>query len=547
MKKRGLNPNPRLSDLMPPDEWPGVPSCAVLLSEALKAGKHIHVWGDYDADGITSTVIAIRVLRQIEGLNNFGCRFSWHLPLREGEGYGVNEKGVEAAAQNGANTILTVDCGVSSVEAIKRALDLGLEIIVTDHHEPGGILPKAHGICDPALDPEHSEKMIDIAGAGQIFILLAAACGILENEGYKTPDIRGQLDLVALGSIVDVSPMVGQNRILCSIGMDLLGMVRRPGIQALKRVSGLPETGFIMSKDIAFSLGPRINAAGRMAEADIAFKCLMAEDDSSAGIFAGMLDSLNRQRKDLEKKIAMEAEKQAEKLLDKNPDLSALVLHDSAWPGGIVGIVASRVVERFGLPAVVLCGKGKGSARSDGITNISAALGSCSGLLSRHGGHKMAAGIELSAISVLDRFRHDFSNACAVMRAGKQAERDTIFGNISEYRSCEAIFPCSGLNMEDIMQISLLEPFGPGNPPPEFLSEEMVFEGADDAGKLFYLNFRTGEGERLRFKKFRLHPCPGEINAELAGKRVNFAYTPELSHFMDETTININVLKIFEA
>ena len=222
LKKRGLCDKPSLSSLKAPDSWPGVTSCANLLYDSLVNGKSICLWGDYDVDGVTSAVLGIRVLTQINGINDFRCAISHYLPDRVKDGYGVNVRGVEKLRNDGVQVLLTADCGISSHKAIQRAVDLGMTVIVSDHHIPDdGNLPNAHAICDPMLDPECDDKGMNLAGVGQLFILLAAVCQRLAAGGFKTPRIEGQLDLVALGSIADVSTMTGQNRILCYYGMDL--------------------------------------------------------------------------------------------------------------------------------------------------------------------------------------------------------------------------------------------------------------------------------------------------------------------------------------
>lgn len=541
LKKRGLADKPSLSDLNAPDSWPGVTNAADILFQHLVAGSHIRVIGDYDVDGVTATVLCRRILDQVNALNSFGCVISHYLPDRTKDGYGLNMRTIEAAASDGVNVILTVDCGISGHKEVSRAIGHGMTVIVSDHHLPGTTLPPAHAVCDPLIDPECMEKGMNLAGVGQAFILLAAVCQRLKAKGYKIPRVEGQLDLVALGSIADVSTMTGQNRILCYFGMDLLARKRRPGLQSLKQVSSLPETGFLCAKDVGFSLAPRLNAAGRMESPDAAFDLLFTDDQKFSMDCAVKLDLLNSRRKEMEAQMAEEAIRQAETLSMRYP--GGFVLYNPQWMLGIAGIVASRVAETFNVP-VVICGKDKGkirgSARSASGIDIHAVLSGCADLLYSFGGHSGAAGLNF-AESSLEELRKRFSTLCLKLAPAQKGGKVAFILSSRDLLSAyDAEYPCASFGIREMEQVARLEPCGPGNPEPLFLSEPLTLTEFTQKGILSTLFFRTDAGKEVISKVFRLPHTPKECASDL-GKRVIALYSPEISFFRGETTVNISI------
>lgn len=456
----GIFLSPHLRYLAQPNKWPGIEEGAKCLAESLLSGKKLAVWGDYDVDGITGVCVVLEVLRY------YGFDPLWHLPERISEGYGLNEMYLETLAGQGANLLLTVDCGITDFKAIQRAKELGFTVIISDHHLPQDMLPDAAVLCNPKLaDCPCSE----LAGVGVAFFLMAEVNRLLsEALGKPKMDMRQVLDLVAFGTLSDMVPLIEQNRILVKNGMLLLNDAKRLGFAALKTVSRMNSKDPLTTRQIVFALAPRINAAGRMAEASMAVELLMSKDIEKVQEIAMTLNQYNEDRKQEEKEMTKEAMEQA-KLQE---DMPAIFVAKEDWNQGIVGIIASRLVEKYYKPAFVFCKDGdmwKASARSIEAINLHDVLVRCAGCLESFGGHQMAAGVRVYEEN-LKIFQDTFCR-CLAEKYGSECFQETIYydGELSFAEATDFRFK---------KEVASLQPFGISNKEPVFLSPKLCIKQA---------------------------------------------------------------------
>ncbi|MBW2599877.1 MAG: single-stranded-DNA-specific exonuclease RecJ, partial [Deltaproteobacteria bacterium] len=367
------------------------------LIEAISRKEKIVVYGDYDADGITSTVILIKFLREIHD------DVTYYIPGRIEEGYGLSRTAIDKIIKDGTKLVITVDCGISNHEEIAYAISSGIDVIVTDHHEVPNILPDCSAVINPHRG-DCSFPFKSLAGVGVAFNLLIALRGRLRGLGFwkdrKCPNLREYLDLVAIGTIGDIVPLVDENRVLAKIGLDVASNTGRVGLKALITISGIREKT-VSSESAAFRLIPRINAAGRIGAPEDAVELLLTDDEGQAAMLAERLDSYNRKRQEMEKSILDEILEEINTTIDINK-VNSLVFASHEWHPGIIGIVASKLVDRYYRPAILISikdGIGKGSGRSPDLSglgfNLYAGLEKCSSLLLSYGGHRHAAGISI--------------------------------------------------------------------------------------------------------------------------------------------------------
>src|SRR5437667_6497067 len=374
---------------------------------AIAAGKAICVHGDYDADGICATALAVLTLREL------GADVSWHLPSRFDEGYGISGETLTRLAGEGCGLVLSVDCGITAVEEVAEAKRLGLEVVVTDHHQPGDRLPE----CPLVVTRPSEYPFPELCGTGVVFKLAQALLG---------PDsevLRRHLDLVALATVADVVPLVGENRSLAIAGLRALARTRKPGLRALMKVAHVDPAAVDAGK-VGFRLAPRINAAGRLGDPRAALELLMTEDADEARRFADRLEELNRDRQAVEDKILRAAIAQVEEWPEAKRRRSAYVVWGEDWHEGVIGIVASRLVERYHRPVVLIAGGDglwKGSGRSIPSFDLHGALGGCARFLERFGGHRAAAGLTIVPESV-----EPFADAFAAHAEGALEPDDMI-------------------------------------------------------------------------------------------------------------------------
>lgn len=506
-----------LRSLTPPEKWPQIPEAAKVLATGLLAGKKLAVWGDYDADGVTSTALVLDVL------GHHGFKIMHHLPDRTQEGYGLNLPWLKKLADEGCEMLLTVDCGISNNALIEKASAMGIEVVVSDHHLPGETLPNALAIVDPRIESAGTWPSVNLAGVGVAFYLMGAVNALLAPHTGRRFKMDGVLDLVALGTLADVMEIVGENRVLVRAGLKKLEKSARLGISALKEKSGLNPADTLSSEQAVFSLAPRINAAGRMGNPQLALDLLRSQTLEDARSLALDLNECNQRRKDTEKAIFEAAKIQAEKMLEKR-DSPALVLASENWHSGIIGIVASRLMENFNKPAIVLTDSGngwKGSGRSLNGIDLYAALNDCSRTLSGFGGHSKAAGLSLER-ERLDDFRAAFNEAILAQTQGKELmEIIELDGEVG--------FETAS-NIEFIEELEMMEPFGEGNPAPVFASPPLRVLGRSPLGSLtdsVRLDLKDeASGIVLPAKVWRK---AADYPASLVGASIRIAYTPAIN------------------
>ena len=512
--------SPGLRHLMRPDAIAGMAEAAPLLAQALTDGRSVAVWGDYDVDGITGTALLVDFLR------GRGFTPRWHLPERTSEGYGLNFTGIETLARDGVDVLVTVDCGISDLEAVGRARELGLTVIVTDHHLPGPELPPAQVVVNPKL--ASGGPGTDLAGVGVAFFLAAALNRLLPGE---PTDIRRLLDLVALGTLADVVPLRGQNRILAKNGLLLLAEASRPGVYALKEVCGHNPTASLTASQVTFGLAPRINAAGRMGRPDAALALLLAPDLDTARPLAAILDAENTRRRTEEDTILAEAMDQAK----TQPDRFGLTLYGPHWHQGVIGIVASRVAEARYRPTLILTedtsrGLLKGSGRSIPECDLHALLTEIQDVLAGFGGHRQAAGLSILPENLpllVERFE-----AAARSALGPVAPQPSL--KVDGELSFEAV----GATL--VRELSLLEPFGCGNPEPVFASPPVTVVSRREFGdNHVVLSVRDVEaGVTLRAKAWRMADA---IGPEWTGTLARIAYSPKITYFSGVPEIELRL------
>ena len=517
--------SPGLRFLHTLDKWPGIEDGAALLREAIEAGRRIAVWGDYDVDGITATALVKDFMagRDVDILH--------YIPDRLDFGYGLHQDGIRELAGKGVGLLLTVDCGIANSEEIREAKALGMQVIVTDHHLPGHELPAADVIINPKLGGWPSPNL---SGVGVAFLLMGALNRILPGP---QADIRDFLDLVALGTVADVVPLDDQNRILVKNGLLLIKEGRRPGIQALKEISGMAPDESVGTGAIGFALAPRINAAGRIGDPDMAVRLLLEKDRDAGRKLAEQLDKLNARRKLEEQRILEEAIAQAESQLH----LPGLVLHSEHWHSGIIGIVASRIVERFHRPCLILTkenGIFKGSGRSTPTFDLYQALLSCKQCLYKFGGHRQAAGLKLEPFQ-LANLKELFAWAVTEQLGANPAP---------PVLELDAELPFSLIDHTLLKELELLQPFGQGNPRPIFLSPPLTVLRHRFFSQKKHLELHlsdTTDGTSMRAVAWR----QGERwqGTPLDKGTLKIAYTPRLSKFNGLLQIELAVQDILQV
>lgn len=450
----------KLTDLRPPDQLPGLIAACERIMRGVKNGEEIVIYGDYDADGMTATAILYSCLKLI------GASVSYHLPNRMEEGYGLHVESIEKLAQRGKQLVITVDCGVASIEPAKRAKELGLSLIVTDHHRIGDELPCAEAIVHPAL-PGHNYPFTGLCGAGVAFKLAWALC----QQHCGTPRVSETLrdflmqavGLAAIGTVADVVPLIDENRILVRSG--LRSILKHPslGLRKLLEITKLNEQRELKSEDIAFTLAPRLNAAGRLGQAQLGVELLVTTDESRATALVDYIQELNSNRDKIERSIHLTALKQAKEVHNPVED-PALVLASPNWHPGIIGIVAGKLAEKFHKPVVLIAldklgsRPSTGSARSPNGVNLHQAFQDCMQWLVAGGGHAAAAGLRIDERNVAS-FRAAFLESVAEQAAFLNTEREI---------KVDAEAALQHLDLATMQQLDLLAPFGMGNPQPLF-------------------------------------------------------------------------------
>ena len=442
------------------------------IRAAIEHGKRICVHGDYDVDGICATALALLLLREL------GADVEWHLPSRFEEGYGVSSETLGRLADDGVGLVLTVDCGITAVDEIAEATRRGVEVVVTDHHRPGETLPD----CPVVATRPSAYPFPELCGTGVVYKLGEALLGA------DHPAVRRSLDLVALATIADVVPLVDENRALAFAGLRTLAATSRPGLQALMRSARI-DPAVVDAGSVAFRLAPRINAAGRLGRPDVALELVLTEDADEARRHADTLEELNRDRQSVEERILREAIEVVESMPEPRRRRRGYVLWREDWHEGVIGIVASRLVERFHRPIVLVTRSQdgwKGSGRSIAHFDLHAALSACSEHLERFGGHRAAAGLSIDESNI-----EAFADAFA---AHADAHLDAT--DLFEVVTVDAVVSAQDLTLDLAEELGRLAPFGLGNPDVTLLVPATCAVTPATVGDGKHLRFRVRQNGR---------------------------------------------------
>ncbi len=526
---------PKLTELIRPAQMPGIAPAVARVKEAIEKKEKITIYGDYDVDGIT----AVSILWEL--LTLLGAQVDYYIPHRIDEGYGLNDDAVRSLAQAGTRLLITVDCGISALGAAELARQLGLDLIVTDHHQPGSELPPAMAILHPALEPSYPNQ--DSAGALVAYKLAWAIAEEFSRGPRLEPKLRefmlNATTLAAIGTVADVVDLRGENRVLTRFGLQAVADSKLCGLQALIQAAGLAGKG-VDSTAIGFRLAPVLNAAGRMGHARLAVELLTSTTEMRAMQIAEYLKNQNTQRQQCERKMLKQA---CDIVIERglnHPDRRSIVLGAEGWHTGVLGIVASRLVDRFFRPAIMINaspnenGVAQGSARSIPGFCMLSAIEACSSHLTSFGGHKMAAGLTLPPEKV-EAFAADFETYAV----NNLREEDVV-----AKMHIDALVPLRQFNRDVVHQIDMLGPFGEGNPKPVFATrgvrlattprrcgstnDHLQFTITDNTATIRCVGFRMGGLE----KKLIDNEC------------FNIAYEAQLNHYNGNSTVEFIAVDI---
>ncbi|MBR5153793.1 MAG: single-stranded-DNA-specific exonuclease RecJ [Alphaproteobacteria bacterium] len=489
--------NPSIKEYMPnPSVLVDMDKAANLIANAIEQNKKIAIYGDYDVDGITSTAVFVKYLRMM------GVDVVWHLPTREGEGYGLNNNAIAEIASRGVELIITVDCGISCVTEVDFAHSLGMKMVVTDHHSPDSVIPNADAVVNPKRADDDS-GLTYLAGVGVAFLTLVAVNREMKKRGrgLDSSELMNSMDLVALGTICDTMSLVGLNRAFVATGLKVMGLRKNLGLRVLMDVAKIKEPSVYAA---GFALGPRLNAAGRLDSATPALELLLTDNPLIAHDLANKLHAMNQDRIDIQNAIMLRATEMAEHCC-KNGKCSLFVCGDN-WHGGVMGIIAGRLKDKFNLPACV-------ATKSDGMINGSGRsipgvdLGKiihdalAAGIVSEGGGHAAAAGFSLP---------QDQENVfCQFL---EQAVIEQLHGEVPQPEMIvDAELDSGGANLRLVEQMKALEPFGQGNPEPTLVLRGAVLSSVSVMGnekQHLRGTVKTSLGTKLPFVGFNMVGTP---------------------------------------
>lgn len=494
--------NPSIREYMPnPSVLCDMDAAAKIIADSISAGEKIAIYGDYDVDGITSTAVLVKYLRALD------VDVTWHLPTREGEGYGLNIGAIDEIARSGAKLIITVDCGISGVAEVAHAKSLGMRVVVTDHHSPDSVLPAADAVVNPKRADDTS-GLAYLAGVGVAFLTLVAVRRELRSRDLPdvlahqvaATDPMNYMDLVALGTICDTMPLIGLNRAFVATGLKVLNLRQNLGLRTLMDVAGIKRASVYAA---GFAIGPRLNAAGRLDSAAPALELLLTDNPLIANDLAQKLHTMNQERIDIQNAIMISASELAQKCCDAGR-CSLFVCGDN-WHGGVMGIIAGRLKDKYNLPSCV-------ATRSDGVINGSGRsihgvdLGKiihdalAAGIVSEGGGHSAAAGFSLSS--------ENESRFCEFLEKSVREQLNGVMPNKEIIADAE--MDAGGATLQLINKLSALEPFGQGNPEPTLILDGATLRFATTMGHGVHLrgSVMTSAGTQLAFVGFNLVGTP---------------------------------------
>ena len=513
---------PTLEKLPNPNLMYGIKKSVERIIQAVGKNEKIVIYGDFDCDGITSTAILYNFLFSI------GADVKAYNPDRLEEGYGINFDSIDKLVSEGYRLFITTDCGISENQVIEDSKKFSIDFIITDHHTIPEKLPDAYSIINPKLkDCKYPFK--EICAAGVVFNLIVALRSSLRENGFFNdkiePNLARYLDLVSIGTVADSMPIIGVNRIFVFNGLKEIKNTSRKGLKHL--ISKQKEKFSI--RDISFDIAPKINAAGRVGKASNAVSLLTSDDDVEVERLAGIIQSNNQIRQQIQEKVFNEAEKLAEIKLQKHPDKSSLVLFSQDWHPGVLGIIASRIVKKYGLPCVILSSKdsiAKGSLRTANELNLYRVLEQCSNILIQFGGHSAAAGVTIYEDKIKE-FENKFESIISNydFEAGEPLEIDSLV-------------KFSEINIDLISDIEKMEPFGKGNPYPIFVSKNVKIESKrvlKDKHLEMYLN---QDNFKMRAIWFNFNKSSSDM------ENIDIVFTLQRDSFRGNNNINLNILDI---
>ncbi len=487
------------------------------VSLAMRQGEKIAVFGDYDVDGITATCLLTGFLRQQ------GADVISYIPGRLEEGYGLNPIAISQLHSQGVTLIITVDCGITAVAEAEMCAELGIDLVITDHHECKEVLPRAVAVVDPHR-PDGGYPHLMLSGVGVAFKLAAALCGSQEQV------LQDYADMVCLGTVADVMPLVGENRAFVTRGLEMLRRTARPGLAALMQECGCnPES--ISATTIGYMLAPRINAAGRMGQIELAIGLFLTQDPQQAQLLAQALCELNRQRQSVESEIY----EQAVSMLPPGGAPEAIVLADESWHQGVVGIVASRMAEEYCCPAFLICldgDHGKASSRSFGGFNLFSSLSALSPLLESYGGHELAAGFTIARRQI-PAFREQICQLAGKFYDG---------AGVRTVLEIDCAITPELFTLKGVDALETLEPCGNGCPKPVLMMEKLTVDRIQLVGSGRHMRLRLKQGRHyINAIYFSATPESASI---APGDMVDVAFHPQVNEFRGERTVQMQVLDI---
>ena len=486
------------------------------IRKAAEAEEIVAVFGDYDVDGITATCLLTDFLR------GQGIACLSYIPGRLEEGYGLNPIAIHQLHSQGVSLIITVDCGITAIEEAQLCKQLGIDLVITDHHECKECLPEAVAIIDPHR-PDGGYPHKNLSGVGVAFKLASALCG------DQTAVLEEYCDMVCLGTVADVMPLQGENRVFVAQGLESLRCTKRPGIAALMEECGC-DSRSLNATSLGFMLAPRINAAGRMGQIDLAIELFLTHDPEQGKLLAQALCELNRQRQTVESEIYDQA---IAMLPASTPE--AIVLADDRWHQGVVGIVASRIAEEYACPTFLICldgDHGKASSRSYGGFNLFAALTTLSPLLESYGGHELAAGFTIHRNNI-DSFRQEICRLVA-LESTQDLPRTVL--------DVDCAVPPEMLTLPGIQSLDIMEPCGNGCPKPVLMMENMVVDRLHPVGNGKHLRLRLRRGS-YSFNAIFFSATAQSASIAL-GDLVDVAFLPQINEFREELSVQMNVQDI---
>ena len=517
--------NPSLDHLYDPFRMRGMDVATERVLVALRRREKMMIYGDYDVDGITSVSVLYLVISQLGG------QVSYYIPNRLEAGYGVNEDGILEAKRRGVTLMISVDCGITAVSEVEFARKHGIDFIVTDHHEPGESLPDAVAILNPKQVADDYPGT-ELAGVGVAYKLAQALYARIEQPSGA---LEEHLDLVALGTAADIVPLVGENRIFAYFGMKQIGLTRKPGLQSLSHIAGLMEVDRdITPGQVIFGLAPRLNAAGRLGDSQRAVRLLTTRDEAQARRIAQELDGENRRRKAFDEQTMREALEKVEAEVNLDSD-RIIVLDSDSWHPGVIGIVASRLVELYHLPAVLISvedNEGKGSARSIPAFHLTEALRGCRDHLLQFGGHKYAAGLSISREEI-PAFRDRIKAVAHEMLTPDDLVRKL---------DVDAVIPLNTVDEELLEHLERLAPFGPQNTRPVFISRGLKTAGSAQCvgPSRNHLRMRVRQGQTVIDSiGFGLGDSVASINQP--NTAFDLAYVPEHNVWQGQRRIQLRI------